>query len=205
MFPTKSMLNPMKTGQYRAIFLGAALIAIAAVAGAGCGSSGNEDPDAAIDAEVVVDAFVQQDADLTRFDFPVKVVRIIDGDTISVQLDSGSMHVRLIGVDTPELTTDPPEPYALEARDFTAYYTEVGWVGLEFDDPACASHDPPAQCLDLYDRLLAYVRTYSGGDLGGMLIANGLARVYDLAQFSRKSDYQELEDQARAAGLGIWN
>lgn len=171
--------------------------------GAGCGDSNeNGEPDAYVPPQ---DAADEPDADLSRFDFPVKVTRIVDGDTITVQLGGGTMDVRFIGVDTPELYSDPPEAFSQEARDFTEYYAPVGgYVGLEFDDQGCASETPPARCLDLYDRLLAYIRTYGGGDLGAMLLASGLARVYTGSDYSRRPEYMQLEAEARAAGLGIW-
>lgn len=184
------------------------MVAVTAVLGwvcaadSGCGSSSENGQ---TDAEVQRDAAVRPDADISQFDFPVKVSRIIDGDTITVVLNGGTMDVRFIGVDTPELFTDPAEPFAQEAKDFTAYFAPVGeWVGLEFDDPSCASQTPPASCYDLYDRLLAYIRVYGGGDLGAMLLSSGLARVYTGSDYSRRAEYTQLEAEARSEGLGIW-
>ena len=49
------------------------------------------------------------------------VVRVIDGDTIEVQLESGTATVRLMGIDTPETThpTRPVEFYGPEAAALT--------------------------------------------------------------------------------------
>ena len=49
------------------------------------------------------------------------VVRMIDGDTIEVQVESGTATVRLMGIDTPETThpTRPVEYYGLEAAALT--------------------------------------------------------------------------------------
>ena len=51
-----------------------------------------------------------------------RVDRVIDGDTITVQLDGDRYTVRLTGVDTPETKhpTQGVEPYGPEAADYTA-------------------------------------------------------------------------------------
>jgi len=58
--------------------------------------------------------------------YEARVTAVVDGDTVKVQFVdavpegcSRSERVRFIGVNTPELTTNPPEYFALEARDFT--------------------------------------------------------------------------------------
>jgi endonuclease YncB( thermonuclease family) len=145
------------------------------------------------------------DADLSQFDFPVKVLQIIDGDTLVVQHHGVSVHIRVAGINCPEVSPEP-EPYGLEAEEFTRYNApSLSWVGLEFDDPACGAENPPAACLDYYDRLLAYIRTQDGDDLGYLLLANGLAQVYMQADFDRKPEYIEAEDYAKNLGVGIWS
>lgn len=49
-----------------------------------------------------------------------EVVAVVDGDTIDVATDAGSVRVRLIGIDTPEIGRGGAvdECYAQEARDF---------------------------------------------------------------------------------------
>ena len=51
----------------------------------------------------------------------VTVVRVTDGDTVRISPEvEGESRVRLIGVDTPETSTDRgPEPYGEEAGGFT--------------------------------------------------------------------------------------
>lgn len=78
------------------------------------------------------------------------VVRVVDGDTVVVDLGGRSETVRLIGVDTPE-TKKPDTPvqcYGPEASAFTTALLPPGTpVRLERD----------VEPRDAYDRLLAYV------------------------------------------------
>jgi endonuclease YncB( thermonuclease family) len=79
------------------------------------------------------------------------VVRVIDGDTIVVQVNGHPETVRLIGVDTPE-TKDPRKPveyFGKEASRFTATLVKGQQVRLEIQT------NPTSR--DRYGRLLAYV------------------------------------------------
>ncbi len=185
------------------IRLGILLLPVAVFLGA-CGpSSPPPDSDGGLEARV---ADARRDVDPSEvFDHPAEVLRVVDGDTIYVFYRGMSLKVRLKGVNTPELEPTP-EPCSEEARDMTAYYAPPrGWVGLEFDDDRCAGSSPPADCFDLYDRLLAYIRTTSGADLGALLLSSGLARVYEAANFSRKAEYEALQAEAQRNGLCIWS
>jgi len=78
------------------------------------------------------------------------VVRVVDGDTVVIDIGGRHETVRLIGVDTPE-TKKPNTPvqcYGPEASAFTAALLPAGTaVRLERD----------VEPRDAYDRLLAYV------------------------------------------------
>jgi micrococcal nuclease len=153
--------------------------------------------DAAVDTAV--------DAAPDPFDHPARVLRVIDGDTLEVELHGVELRVRLSGIDTPELGP-PAEPWAEEARLLTLQNaTPATRVGLEFDDDACATIPFPSSCFDMYDRMLAYIRTAQGYDLNAMLLAAGLATVYEQADFDRKADYLTIQAEAQAQGVGIWS
>ena len=127
---------------------------------------------------------------------PYEVTRVIDGDTL---LLANNARVRLIGVDTPEVkhADRSVEPWGREATAYTAQFVTnaEGRVRLEFDK----------ERRDRYDRFLAYV--YAGDQsLGEELVRKGLARVGDF-RFSDavRRRLQVAEDEARAAGRGIWS
>jgi micrococcal nuclease len=99
----------------------------------------------------------------------LRVERVVDGDTIVVDIFGSSQTVRIKGIDTPERSfgsEKPSEPFAELAYSFTEQMTEGdgGLVELGFDS-ACPE---PAitRCVDTHGRLLAYVKLADGRDLG---------------------------------------
>lgn len=126
----------------------------------------------------------------TSFRGPV-AVEVVDGDTLIVADASGEETVRLIGVNTPE----SGECFADEA---TAALTElVDGVPLVLV--------PDESDRDRYDRLLRYVETVDGTDVGAALVTGGfaIARRYE-PDVARDDEYAELQDQARVAERGLW-
>jgi micrococcal nuclease len=117
---------------------------------------------------------------------------VIDGDTLA--LVSGE-HVRLILVDTTEITNDLNECWGQDARLFTVGLVEGRDITLEYD----------GECRDQYDRLLAYV-SVDGVEVNRALLEQGQAC---LAYFppngsDRVSEYQQLESAAQQGDLGMW-
>jgi len=137
---------------------------------------------------------------------PVRVRSVIDGDTIEIIRNDEVFRVRFKGVNAPELYLDSgPEAFAQEAKDFVWDTIGTKEVGLEFDS-GCGD-DPYATCLDIYDRLLAYVRTDSGGDLALLLLGRGLVEVYQYRGeiFDRLSAYEGAQSDAQGQHVGIWS
>ena len=131
------------------------------------------------------------------YDATVTVSRVVDGDTIEISpAINGIEDVRLIGMDTPE-TVDPGEevePLGPEASSFAADSLTGQSVGLEFD----------VEREDQYDRLLAYV--YLGGEMfNEVLVEEGYAQVYPYEPNTMyEGRFEAAQEQARAAGIGIW-
>src|SRR3954465_1008070 len=76
----------------------------------------------------------------------VRVVRVVDGDTIRVALPSGEEPVRYIGIDTPE-SVKPGSPVECFAKRASAFNGELVAGELVRD----------VEERDRYGRLLAYV------------------------------------------------
>ena len=78
-----------------------------------------------------------------------EVLRVIDGDTIEVELGGAEEDVRYIGIDTPESVVpgEPVECFGKEASAANERLVEGETVRLVFD----------AERRDHYGRLLAYV------------------------------------------------
>lgn len=125
-----------------------------------------------------------------------EVLRVVDGDTIEVDLDGREEDVRLIGVDTPE-TVKPGEPvqcFGPQASEFAKSVLEDETVRLEFD----------RELRDVYDRLLAYVFV-EDRFVNAELIEGGFARTLEIEpNTSRAAQLARLEAAAGAAGRGLW-
>lgn len=125
-----------------------------------------------------------------------EVLRVIDGDTIEVDLGGETEDVRYIGVDTPE-TVKPGTPvqcFGPQASSFNHELVEDRSVRLEFD----------RERRDVYGRLLAYVFV---GDrfVNAALVEGGFARTLEIEpNTSRAAQLGRLELSAGEAGRGLW-
>lgn len=161
--------------------------------------------------------------------YEAKVVSVVDGDTIKIRFNSDNIpsgceeqeRVRLIGINTPELFTTPPEFFAKKAHDFTnMLYLEK--IYIEFGDTSSR---------DIYGRLLAYVRL-DGTEkwkkefekyntnitqiisalenntflFNEAILLAGYAYYYDKYMFDNDymSDFESAEEMAEINNLGIW-
>ena len=124
-----------------------------------------------------------------------QVDRVIDGDTIRVQLDGARYTVRLTGVDTPETRhpTRGVEPYGPEAAAYTTARLTGATVRLD--------RDPAGDDQDAYGRLLRYVMLASGENFNATLIRDGYATAIRRFPYSRQREFLQLEAQARR---GLW-
>jgi micrococcal nuclease len=117
-----------------------------------------------------------------------RVTRIIDGDTIEVQMNGVGYRVRYIGVNTPE--TD--EVCYDEARDANAELVEGNTVTLVRD----------VSNTDQYGRLLRYVYV-DNRMVNADLVANGWAEAVEYAPDSAQTAFfRDLEGSARRANAG---
>lgn len=121
---------------------------------------------------------------------PATVTRIFDGRTIAVEVDGLQQTVRYIGVETPEFG-DPLYETATAANQQWILGREVL---LEADQ----------QDVDSQGRLLRYV-WLDDAMINLNLVAVGLSRADTDGSNNRYNDlFTELEDAARARGIGIW-
>ena len=124
------------------------------------------------------------------------VVRVIDGDTIEVDIIGMRFKVRYIGIDTPELDDKRPEFRALaqEATRLNRELVEGKTVRLEKDVPG----------TDNFGRLLRYVYV-DDIFVNAELVERGLAWAEPYEPDIKYQDYlEELEMEARQAGRGLW-
>jgi endonuclease YncB( thermonuclease family) len=129
-----------------------------------------------------------------------RVVEVIDGDTIKVDIGEKIETIRLVGMDTPEIVGphNPQDDYfGPEAARYTKQLLENQSVYL--------IPDPMQSNRDKYNRLLRYVFLEDGTLVNAKLVAEGYAYnyIYEPFQFMKQFDY--LEKQAKENQLGLWS
>jgi endonuclease YncB( thermonuclease family) len=147
---------------------------------------------------------VEPNDDMARYHgVSATIVRVIDGDTLDVDLADEvaqrlTTRVRLWGIDCPEVgrAGAPAEPGADEAADLARQHAEGATVMLFLE---------PQRTRDVYDRLLAHVELAGGRSLNELLLKKGLARAEGRWSHSLMVQYSAIERCARAAGVGIWS
>ncbi len=128
------------------------------------------------------------------------VTGVTDGDTFRAIVPAGSAHeerIRLIGVDTPEVSWygGRGDCFGAEAGLYARSRLANRSVQLTFD----------VERRDRYGRLLAYV--YIGDELlNQTLVRLGYARADPVPPDTRMADtFADAEAQARSAVRGLWS
>lgn len=156
---------------------------------------------------VAIPYFKNQDRDINYQ--TAQVVRVVDGDTIKVDIGGEKYKVRMIGVDTPE-TVHPKkgvEYYGKEASNFTKKELTEKTIYLQKD----------VSDTDKYGRLLRYVwlkkpsseypkeNEIKENMYNAILVSRGYARVFTMQPDSKYSDlFLSLERNARQNSIGLW-
>ncbi len=135
--------------------------------------------------------------------FAATVESVHDGDTLRVHVDTpnavitdtASTRVRLLGIDTPEISP-AVECWGAEATEALAALAPAGstiWLA------------PDAEVLDQYGRHLLYLWTPDGRFINAELVSGGAARV-EVYPPNREHEalLRSLEAQAQATPVGRW-
>jgi len=128
------------------------------------------------------------------------VIRVVDGDTIVVDIGGVPEKVRLIGVDTPEVV-DPRKPvqcFGKEASTFTTNLLARQQVRLE--------SDPTQSDRDKYGRLLRYVFLSDDTFVNKTIIEQGYGHEYTYRTlYHYRDEFKTAERNARDASRGLWD
>lgn len=153
------------------------------------------------------------DGPATGTEWTVTVERVVDGDTMEVRFPNGEVDtVRLLGVDTPEVTgeNDPDEfegvPDTTAGNDWLAEWGDraSAFATDELEDREVRiAVDPQADRRGSYGRLLVYLYTDSETSFNRELLDRGLARLYD-SEFSKRAAFESAESDARRDDVGLW-
>jgi endonuclease YncB( thermonuclease family) len=123
-----------------------------------------------------------------------EVRHVLDGDTVILR---DNQHVRLIGINAPELGRDgaPDQPLATRARDRLAQLVRGQRVTLAFE----------RERQDHYGRLLAHVYLLDGRDVEEILLREGLAWAVAVPpNVGKLPALINTENEARGAARGVW-
>lgn len=134
-----------------------------------------------------------------RITGPHKVIRVVDGDTIRVDIEGTEEAVRLIGVDTPEIAGSYTELqcYGQEASERARQLLEGQEIFLEFDETQ--------DNRDRYDRLLRYVVLEDGANVNQQIISEGYGYEYTFRTAYRyQGEFQQAQQDARDNQRGLW-
>lgn len=124
----------------------------------------------------------------------VSVLRVHDGDTVSIIIGNTEEKVRLIGVDAPELGQEPWGKRAKRKLQEIMRKTDKT-VRIEFD----------VEERDKYGRLLAYLWTKDGRLINEEMIRSGYAFVYTVPPNVRYVDrFRRAQEIASKRRVGIW-
>jgi micrococcal nuclease len=133
-------------------------------------------------------------------DGPAAIVeRVVDGDTVIVDLDGERTRVRLLNIDTPESVAEdrPVECLGPEASEFLEDLLPPG-------DEVTLAYD--VERFDRYDRMLAAAFTADGRNASVEIARAGLAEAITVGPNERfRPDVQAAMEEAQRADRGLWD
>jgi len=128
------------------------------------------------------------------------VVRVIDGDTIVLNVDGVHETVRLIGINTPE-TKDPRRPVECFGAEASAYAQQ-----LLAGQQVILSSDDSQGTRDKYNRLLGYIHLRDGRFFNLEMIRQGFAYEYTYrTPYEFQQEFKAAQKHAQENQLGLWS
>lgn len=123
------------------------------------------------------------------------LVKVVDGDTITVSVNGKNEVVRIIGIDAPETI----ECLGKEAKDMAKSILRDNMIVLLEWDSTQGERDK-------YQRLLRYIWIGDGKvDFGKLMIASGYASEYTYkTPYKYQQTYKQAELEARSVKKALW-
>jgi micrococcal nuclease len=129
----------------------------------------------------------------------VLVTRVVDGDTVHVNLHGKDTTVRILGIDTPE-TVDPGEPVECGGPQASAWAKQ-----LLTGETVRLRTDPTQDTADKYGRTLAYLTLPNGTDYSILAARKGYAKAYTYdVPVQEAPQIEKAQAKAKAADRGLW-
>lgn len=127
------------------------------------------------------------------------VVKVVDGDTIHIDINGKKETVRLIGMNTPE-TVDPRRPVECFGEEASARAKEL----LDGQQVRIETEVSQGE-RDKYGRLLGYVIREDGLLFNKYMIEEGYAYEYTYRlPYKYQTEFKAAQKEAEAASRGLW-
>lgn len=127
------------------------------------------------------------------------VSRVIDGDTVVLNINGKDETIRLIGINTPE-TKDPRKPVECFGYEASSKAKEL----LE-NKKVTLTPDSTQDTRDKYGRLLGYIHTEDGLFFNLEMIKQGYAYEYTYnTPYKYQEDFKQAQNEAQQAKRGLW-
>ena len=175
----------------------------ASVIEAVAGSSPVEEPNVLEDTQISETVSSQPAEQETAAQVPVvkfySVIKVVDGDTLAIEMNGQSQTIRLIGIDTPETVhpSKPVECFGVEASNYAKAVLTGAQVSIETD--------ATQSTYDRYNRLLAYIILEDGTNFNKLMIEEGYGYEYTYSlPYKYQSEFQLAQRQAQTNKRGLW-
>ena len=133
---------------------------------------------------------------------PANLIRVVDGDTLLVELNRKHEHVRLIGIDSPE-SVKPESPIECYGEEAKAYLNSL----LSKESEIFLQYDRTQGERDRFGRILSYVFTIDEKNLAEEMLRNGYAREYNYQKgnpYLLRNIFTKDEAEAKRERKGLW-
>ena len=129
----------------------------------------------------------------------VRILTVIDGDTVDIEIDGRTERARLIGVNTPE-TKHPTKPIECFGPEASAYMTQLLPKGTD------VRIERDTEARDRYGRLLLYLYRNSDNLFINLdLISRGYGTPMSIEPNTfHRNDFVHAAALAEASNLGLW-
>lgn len=147
---------------------------------------------------------ITADSNLTLESNPnyYSVLRVIDGDTIVVDIHGKEEKVRLIGVNTPE-SVDPRRDVECFGEEASKYLADL--ISQKGNNRVFLEIDPSQDTKDRYNRLLRYVYLEDGTFVNKEILKNGYGYEYTYdKKYKYQEEFKDAQLYAEDTELGLW-
>lgn len=126
-----------------------------------------------------------------------RVVRVLDGDTVEILLNGQQDKVRLLRINTPEMTDRRPQVLAL------AQAAKHVLESLVLDKPVSLTYDVVRR--DKYRRLLAHLYLDDGTWINREMVRLGYAQIMTIPpNVKYTAEIREAQQEAKDKKRGLW-